>query len=347
MDRSAQSHQGRLAWPAIGFGRHQLPSWLLSAGFHLVLFIFLAMALRATPRQGAMAERTADVGIVLKHQEGQTEYFEGPDDVGQAAPAANAANAASMSESGGGTGLAGLFDEHAQPPVDPSASLPAAMGIIGPSAMAHGGAENAGSALEGRVGGPPSYGGKARTRVFGVEGEGYKFVYVFDRSASMGGSGRNALSAAKAELIRSLESLGRTHQFQIIFYNETPSIFNPSSREGGLAFATEQTKRRARDFVAQIIASGSTHHREALLAAIRLQPDVIFFLTDADEPRLGPADLYDIQRRAAGITINTVEFGLGPKATSGNFLELLARQNGGRYVYVDISGLTSARRSTP
>ena len=32
--------------------------------------------------------------------------------------------------------------------------------------------------------------GKARVTLFGLTGEGYKFAYVLDRSASMGGSGR-------------------------------------------------------------------------------------------------------------------------------------------------------------
>jgi len=35
----------------------------------------------------------------------------------------------------------------------------------------------------------PREGGKAHTSLFGVVGEGYKFVYVFDRSGSMGGRG--------------------------------------------------------------------------------------------------------------------------------------------------------------
>jgi len=337
MDRPAANRGLRPAWPAIIPGRPQLPSWLLSLGLHLVLFIVLGLTLRLAPRQGAMAERTADVGIVLKHQEGQTEYYEGPAEAGQAAPAASAAAP--------GGSLAELFDD--TPPVDPSAALPAAMGIIGPSALREAGAGHAGGALDGPGGRPGSFGGKGRTSVFGVQGEGYKFVYVFDRSASMGGSGRSALSAAKAELIRSLESLDTTHQFQIVFYNETPTIFNPAGRPGKLAFATEQTKRRARAFVAQIIADGTTRHEEALVAAIRLQPDVIFFLTDADEPRLSPRQLYEINRRAAGITINAIEFGLGPKSGDANFLEKLARQNGGQYAYVDITRLLPVRRDGP
>jgi hypothetical protein len=183
----------------------------------------------------------------------------------------------------------------------------------------------------------PKEGGKARTSLFGLAGEGYKFVYVFDRSASMGGSGRTSLRAVKAELLQSLKSLDTVHQFQIIFYNERPTIFNPTGQPGRLAFATEQNKQRALRFIESIVADGGTDHEEALKLAIRLQPDVIFFLTDGDDPKLTPAQLAKIQHMAAGITINAIEFGPGPKPAGASFLAALAEQNGGGYTYIDIS----------
>jgi hypothetical protein len=183
----------------------------------------------------------------------------------------------------------------------------------------------------------PKEGGKARTSLFGLTGEGYKFVYVFDRSASMGGSGRNSLRAVKAELLQSLKNLDTVHQFQIIFYNERPTIFNPTGTPGRLVFATERNKQQAIRFVESIVADGGTDHEEALKLAIRLQPDVIFFLTDGDDPKLTPAQLAKIQRLAAGITINAIEFGPRPKPAGASFLAELARQNGGGYTYVDTS----------
>ena len=85
-------------------------------------------------------------------------------------------------------------------------------------------------------------GGYARTGVFGVIGEGHKFVYVFDRSGSMDGHGGAPLAAAKAELIASLKDLGQMHQFQIIFYNEQPRIFSPTGVAGpaGVRHRSEQ-----------------------------------------------------------------------------------------------------------
>jgi hypothetical protein len=298
----------------------------------MVLLVGLALAIPMAPRVGAAPERVADVGIVLKTQDGNSEQYQTQGDSGRDAQTM-------ASQSMGQAALADILASEA--PSDPTAALPESLNILGSSAGGDGVASAAGAA-NGPGGNKKSFGGEGRTSVFGVPGEGYKFAYVFDRSASMGGSGRNALSAAKAELIKSLDSLESTHQFLVIFYNETQVVFNPSVQPGKLPFATEQTKQRARRFIGGITAAGSTRHEDAILAALTTRPDVIFFLTDADEPRLSAAQLYDLHQKAVGVTINTIEFGLGPKSGGENFLERLARQNGGGYAYVDITKLLSS-----
>ena len=186
--------------------------------------------------------------------------------------------------------------------------------------------------------------GKARTSLFGVTGEGYSFVYVFDRSGSMGGSGRTSLRAVKAELLNSLKNLGPTQQFQIIFYNDRPTLFNPSGIPGKLAFANENNKQRALQFVDSINAGGGTEHEDALKMATGLHPDVIFFLTDGDRPQLSPRQLEKVQRWAAGTIINTVEFGPGPHPAANSFVAQIAQLTGGQYAYVDTTKLPSADR---
>lgn len=179
--------------------------------------------------------------------------------------------------------------------------------------------------------------GRARITMFGLTGVGYKFVYVIDRSASMGGSGEVALRAVKAELRKSLEPLDTVHQFQIIVYNDKPLIFNPSGVPGRLAFATRMNKDRAARFIESLTADGNTRHDDALKMAIKLRPDVIFLLTDGDDPKLTRRELDAIQRMAGGITIHAIEFGMGDPPAEPSFLATLAAENGGKYVYVDLS----------
>ena len=225
------------------------------------------------------------------------------------------------------------------PPIDFAGALPSASPLLGAGSLEGGGVGDAKRTTKGSQGSKSLRGGSARTGVFGVESEGYKFVYVFDRSGSMGGHGGAPLAGAKAQLIASLQNLGQTHQFQIIFYNERPSIFNPSGTPGRLVFGTDSNKYLARQFVEGIIADGATEHEDALAMALRMVPDVIFFLTDADEPRLNVRQLAHIVRINKGTVINAIEFGFGAQEESENFLVRLARENGGKHVYVDISQL--------
>ena len=54
----------------------------------------------------------------------------------------------------------------------------------------------------------PNQGGKARTSLFGIVGEGYKFVYVFDRSGSMGGIGANVAAGRQSGTAPEPQGLG-------------------------------------------------------------------------------------------------------------------------------------------
>jgi hypothetical protein len=186
----------------------------------------------------------------------------------------------------------------------------------------------------------PGLTGKPHAGMFGIEAEGYKFVYVLDRSGSMGGSASVALKAAKAELLSSLQQLQQTQQFQIVFYNEKPTVFNPTGDSRRILFATDGNKEAAERFIQSITPTGGTRHDDALVLALKLQPNAIFWLTDADDPKLGTAELDRINRLSGGITIHAIEFGSGEQAEKDNFLVKVARENGGKHVYVDVSKLS-------
>jgi len=177
--------------------------------------------------------------------------------------------------------------------------------------------------------------GEVRTGIFGLEAEGNRFVYVFDRSASMGDSAGRPLAAAKRELLRSLDELGPVQQFYLIFYNQRLQVFTPSGMRGRLVFATDDTKKAARRFVDSVRADGATRHADAIAAAIRLGPDAIFLLTDGDAvDDLDEEELGRLMRSIGGTKCMVVQFGGGEQRRSPR-LARLAEASGGRYEVVE------------
>ena len=107
--------------------------------------------------------------------------------------------------------------------------------------------------------------GEAKVSVFGVEGRGKKFLYLFDRSASMEGA---PLSAAKRQLVESMQSLGNGQQFHIIFFNTKTQALAGDDGPNRNVFATDRNKQLAANFVGGITADGGTDRMVALEEAI-------------------------------------------------------------------------------
>lgn len=314
-------------------GRWKIPSWGGSVALHALLLGVVLVLMQWLPaRITSPGERTAEnVGIVLKKSDehGKT-IFDSPNrQTGEPSPNRKTDTPLPSVDE--------ILDQN-RAHLDLQQVLPSKTPRIGPSALEGGGVPAAPEATSGAEGSGTEIGGKARVRFMGTEGTGNSFVFVLDRSASMGGVGTSPLRYAKSELAKSLESLESTHQFEIVFFNERPSVLNTGGLPGRLPFATEKNKRRTLRSLGGIIADGGTDHEEALLRGIQQGPDVIFFLTDAGEPEMSAAQLYRIRRKAAGIQINVIEFGTGSEP-SENFLKKLARQNGGQYSYVNIGSL--------
>jgi len=317
-------------------GRRRTPAWLLSALLHAALLVLCALVTPA-PSGGVRVEPPRAGGIVLVRQtRGAAEYYDEQADDQAASARTIAAATADASPS-----AAAMLPSAAESPIDPAAVLPstdalAGLGLADELADALPGAGN----LTAGVGPDKRLGKDAQTYVFGAKGEGTAFVYVFDRSDSMNGFEGRPLAACKAELIKSLQALQPTHQFQIIFYNTEVTAFNPSlSQTPGVIFATDQNKALAAQFVRQMTASGGTRHMRPLSLALRLAPDVIFFLTDAGEPEMSAADLQSLRKLNSGTVVHAIEFGAGPNPGGDNFLARLARQNDGQHIYVDVTRL--------
>ncbi|MCA9080328.1 MAG: VWA domain-containing protein [Planctomycetaceae bacterium] len=184
-----------------------------------------------------------------------------------------------------------------------------------------------------------------RTSFLGVSDVGRAFVYVIDRSASMQDDGR--LRAAKTDLLASLQQLDESQQFQIVFYNEQPTVLIPRNSLFSMFHGTDAQRRLVSDQLRSVVPDGGTGHFLALKKALEFKADVIFLLTDgAAESALSAREMDEIRRRNGGGTrIHCIEFGKGTRspngssAASGNYLDQLARDNGGTYVYKDVNSL--------
>ncbi len=325
--------------------RVQGPSWLLSAVMHLTaawLIWQLAQSPGCQTPRGEQVVEGREVGIVLRER-----GPESPQDPGASSPqtvesAALTAPAASREPSPA---------DVTAPPVPlslPPSELPRAIGVgPTPEFVRQTAAGAAGPLVQG--GGPagrgdqgvgagarPGRGFGNGTTMLGIASQGRKFVYVIDRSSSM----TDVLRVAKSELMASLRRLDSSQEFQVVFFNHLPSELK---HRFATFHGTEADRQLVEDQLAGVQASGGTNRVLALQAALKYRPDVVYFLTDSDDP-LTAAERADIKSRLRGAQINCIEFGSGPPLTGSdgrpvrNFLHKLAEESGGGYAYFDIAG---------
>ncbi len=313
--------------------RRPAPAWALSIVTHVAIGVILGLTLQTAPRGAAIEpERSAGIVLVQKNR-GHREYFQDPGDSNIEVPSTTADAAPSTPTE--------ALPSASQPPSEVAGVLPRGdESLADGSDLAH--ALPAADGMTAGVTRAKDFGGGVQTSVFGAQGVGTKFVYVFDRSSSMEGFEGRPMAAAKHELIASLGDLGDVHQFQIVFYNDRLSVCN--ARPGlapRLLYGNERDRTVAIDFVRGMSGSGGTRHFPALMLALSMNPDVIFFLTDAGEPSLSTDELAQIARanRRYGVTINSIEFGVGRYSGDLNFLVKLAKQNNGYHTYVDVTKL--------
>jgi hypothetical protein len=177
--------------------------------------------------------------------------------------------------------------------------------------------------------GPPT-----TLRVFGSgDLSGRKFVFVLDRSRSMGAQGLNVLNAAASELATAIGKLEAFHEFQIVAYHHRTMTLDRRSLLNG----TQDNKSQVAGFVSNLAAFGGTEHELALNMALSMDPDVVVLLTDGGSPELNESQLARLKRTAAGAQIHCIQFGQGPLQQSTNFMQKLAAANLGTYRYVDVS----------
>ncbi len=190
--------------------------------------------------------------------------------------------------------------------------------------------EAGGGAKIGGIGGP------GETTFMNISGVGKTFVYLIDTSSSMHG-GR--LKIAQSQLKASLRLLQPNQKFAVIFYNELRERLKLRRQaEQPMYFATDLNNQLASQEVDRITSDRGTEHKPAIIEALSLKPDVLYFLTDGDEPALSAADLREIARHTGGTTIHVVKFGDGTVVSRQiSWLERLAQQSDGEFREIKVS----------
>lgn len=312
--------------------RRILPSWLASFVVHALLLLGLGLSMNIAPRLlgiagGSGTELPGQLLLTQHTERGGFYDDDGGDGEGQGV-------SITVSPVSAADVLGGI------PGGSPGTRLPAGdRGGLSGFGEGGGGGTGGGSggfgsgALTGNPGQPRTgYGKSATTSFYGVRSQGNSFVFVIDRSASMEHAKR--LESAKTELLAALSCLNEVNQFHIIFFNNEVVSFRP---RGNRAFhADAATKQLAERYIRGIMPDGPTEaFAKALRDALQYSPDVIYFLTDAEDISLPDAELGILRRNNKGASIHVIKFGEGAEERVP-WLVKLAEQNSGEYRYVDV-----------
>ncbi|MCE9527539.1 MAG: hypothetical protein K8R36_15965, partial [Planctomycetales bacterium] len=204
--------------------RRRIPAWLLSLTLHLTAVLVGSLLVRGTQLPAVGEESARPAAIVLAHrtESTKTNYFT-PEDLQKGESEAAAATSPSSSSEFTGS----LPTAAESPPPSTVARLPELPGhlarsgetiVLKPQSSGNKGrlishlteadkaAILAEDAARPRVRGPT--GPAAKVSLFGShEAEGHSFVFLLDRSQSMGGDGLGAIEAASKELATSVAAL--------------------------------------------------------------------------------------------------------------------------------------------
>jgi len=138
-------------------------------------------------------------------------------------------------------------------------------------------------------------GSDAADSFFGLRPIGRRVVFVLDCSRSMNHphntEAKTRFKRMKLELIKSIQGMGPESEFYLIFFNDF-AIPMPSPVP---VQAAEQPKMKYLYWMSEMKADGNTEPRIALQHALRLQPDIVYFLTDGSFTYRVQQDLLSLQ----------------------------------------------------
>lgn len=323
-----------------------VPGWMVSGMLHAGIIVFLVTS--GLPScgdgqigTGANEGEFREVGIYVKQP--PSESVEKPEETEVETPEDNAA----AENSTANQQTAKAVDQSVSELIElPNVKTPAVIGSSRGGPSETGPPEQSEAMVTpNAVRPPPSKGqGPGSVSFMGQTTQAQSVVFVIDTSSSMGGY--HALSYAQAKLKSSINGLSQKQKFQIIAYNnQAPRVMRLGNDTSGSALypALGPNRRMATAYINTFVPSGGTKHFPALVAAFKFRPDVIFFLTDAEDA-LTVKEMNEIRmvhNKDKKTHIHCIKFGQGADLPSraGDFLKSLASENKGSYTYIDVEKL--------
>ena len=116
------------------------------------------------------------------------------------------------------------------------------------------------------------------SKFFGTGGNARKICFVVDRSGSM----LDSFDFVKRELKQSIRDLQPVQSFHVMFFSAGEPLEYPAKR---LVSATVQNKEKVYKWIDNVVNQGQTNPEKALMRAIKLKPELVYFLTDGDFDR--------------------------------------------------------------
>ena len=159
--------------------------------------------------------------------------------------------------------------------------------------------------------------------------EGNRIAFVVDNSRSMGrpeaSLTQSRYSRVQTELVKSILEMSANDEFYIVFFCDHAEAMNSRIMQR----ATDENKAIYLEWATAVeMGGGPTNPCGAMSLALRLKPDVIYFLTDGEFERGFNINLLAIQ---SDTIIHTFAFG---EQVGEDVLKKFAANNKGEYKYI-------------
>jgi len=175
-----------------------------------------------------------------------------------------------------------------------------------------------------------------KSNFIGLGGNAKRIAFVCDASGSM----LNMFDSLRVELRKSVSSLIPIQSFNVVFFRDE-GLQAADLRT--LLIATPENKRKTFEFLDTMSPHGQTNPIPALEAVSKMQPELIYLLTDGDFSGPGNAAVVEYCQKQFGATktkINTIAFVARESKDNPTDLEYvkvlqqIAKSSGGKFKFV-------------